>query len=145
MALRRRNNKNIKGVTKEEITSALKEIEIFGSLSGLMLNRKKHRGRKLSKNCKDKIEGIKWDNKPIKALGIYFGHDIEKCDELNWEGKINQMKKLLISWEKKNLTIIGKILIIKLLILLIFTFIASSCTVPERYTKAIESCCFKFI
>ena len=26
-----------------------------------------------------------------------------------------------------------------------FTFIASSCTVPERYTKEIESCCFKFI
>jgi oligoribonuclease NrnB/cAMP/cGMP phosphodiesterase (DHH superfamily) len=56
-------------------------------------------GRKIKKNCKDKIEGIKWDNKPIKALGIYFGHDIDKCDELNWEGKINQMKKLLISWE----------------------------------------------
>ena len=36
---------------------------------------------------------MKLDNKPIKTLGIYFGHDIDKCDELNWEGKINQMKK----------------------------------------------------
>jgi hypothetical protein len=78
-------------------------------------------------------------------LGIYFGHDIDKCDELNWENKINQMKKLLISWEKRNLTIIGKILIIKSLILPKFTFIATSCTVPGRYTKDIESCCFKFI
>ena len=35
--------------------------------------------------------------KSISPLGIYFGHDINKCDELNWEGKINQMKTLLIS------------------------------------------------
>lgn len=103
---------------KEDITSALNETEIFGSLSGLMLNRNKTQGVWVGKlkNCKDKIEGIKWDNKPIKALGIYFGHDIDKCNELNWEGKINQMKILLIYWEKRNLTIIGKILIIKSLI-----------------------------
>ena len=99
-------------------------------------------GREIKK-CKYKIEGIKWDNKPKKALGIYFGHDIDKCDELNWVGKINQMKKILISWEKRNLIIIGKILIIKSPILPKFTLIASSCTVPERYKKEIESCCFK--
>lgn len=83
--------------SKEEITSALNEIEIFGSLSGLMLNRNKTQGMWVGKlkNCKDKIEGIKWDNKPIKALGIYFDHAIDKCNELNWEGKINQMKKVI--------------------------------------------------
>ena len=36
----------------------------------------------------------------MKALGIYFGRDIDKCDELNWEGKINQIKK--------NIDIFGK-------------------------------------
>ena len=66
MVLRLRSNKNIKGITfeideknhsiqssqlvddttlfmssKEEITSVLNEIEIFGSLFGLMLNRNK--------------------------------------------------------------------------------------------------------
>jgi hypothetical protein len=35
----------------------------------------------VKKNYKDKIGGMKWDNKPIKAFGIYFGHDIDKCDE----------------------------------------------------------------
>jgi hypothetical protein len=53
-------------------------------------------GRKIKK-CKDKIDGIDWDNKPIKAMGIYFDQDIDKCNELNWQGKINQMKKILIS------------------------------------------------
>jgi hypothetical protein len=45
----------------------------------------------------------------------------------------------------KHLTIIGKIVIIKSLSLPKFTFKASSCTIPERYTKEVESCCFKFI
>jgi hypothetical protein len=27
------------------------------------------------KHSKDKVENIKWTNKPIKSLGIYYGHD----------------------------------------------------------------------
>jgi len=47
-----------------------------------VLNRNKTQGMREGKlkTCKEKIEGIKWDTKPIKALGIYFGHDIDKCD-----------------------------------------------------------------
>jgi hypothetical protein len=74
-------------------------------------------------------------------LGIYVGHEIYKCDELNWEGKINQMKTIIdIFWIKEsyhyrkdtnnNITDLTK-----------FTFIACSCTFPERYTKEIESGC----
>jgi hypothetical protein len=50
-------------------------MEIFGSLSGLMLNRNKTQRMWVGKlkNCKDKIKGIKWENKPIKVLGIYSG------------------------------------------------------------------------
>lgn len=40
---------------------------------------------------------------------------------------------------------IGKILIIKSLILPKLTFLASSSSVPHKYKKEIESCCFKFI
>ena len=38
----------------------------------------------------------------MKALGIYFGHDINKCDELNWEGKINQIKKIIDIFGKEE-------------------------------------------
>jgi hypothetical protein len=27
------------------------------------------------KHSKGKVENIKWTNKPIKSLGIYYGHD----------------------------------------------------------------------
>jgi uncharacterized membrane protein len=49
---------------------------------------------------------------PVKALGIFFGHNKEECQKLNWEKKIEEMKNQFTAWGKRNLTIIGKILII---------------------------------
>ena len=95
----------------------MNEIEIFGTFSGLMINRNKTEGlwiRKL-RHSKDKVENIKWTNKPIKTLGIYYGHDYIECKKLNWETKIGK--------------ILSKVLIIKALIIPIFTFIVSSCVI----------------
>jgi hypothetical protein len=55
------------------------------------------------------------------------------------------MNTLFFSWGKRNLTIVGKIMIIKALVIPIFTFVASACVVPDKYRKEIESKCFKFI
>ena len=172
MALRIRNNKDIKGFqikideqthsikisqlsddttlyfnSKNDIFVAMNEIEIFGNFSGLMINRNKTEGLWIGKlkHSKDKVENIKWTNKPIKTLGIYYGHDYIECEKLNWEKKIEKMNSLFLSWSKRNLSILGKVLIIKALIIPIFTFIVSSCVIPEKYKKEIESKCFKFI
>ena len=55
------------------------------------------------------------------------------------------MNKLLCAWGKRNLSILGKKIIIKSLILPLFTFLASVCLVPAIYHKEIEKKCFKFI
>jgi hypothetical protein len=34
------------------------------------------------KHSKDKIEGIKWCEKHIKTLGVYFGNNKEDCEKL---------------------------------------------------------------
>jgi hypothetical protein len=160
MALRIRNNKDIKGFqikideqtpsiklsqladdttlyfnSKNDISVAMNEIEIFGNFSGLMINRNKTEGLWIGKlkHSKDKEENIKWTNKPIKTLGIYYGHDYIECEKLNWEKKFEKMNSLFLSWSKRNLSILGKVLIIKDLIIPIFTFIVSSCVIPEKY------------
>jgi hypothetical protein len=38
------------------------------------------------------IGGIKWTQNPVNALGIFFGHNKEECQKLNWEKKIEEMK-----------------------------------------------------
>jgi hypothetical protein len=59
---------------KTEIALAMNEVEIFGSFSGLILNRNKTEGIWIGKlkNCKDKIRGIKWTQNPVKALSIFL-------------------------------------------------------------------------
>jgi hypothetical protein len=55
------------------------------------------------------------------------------------------MNKLCCAWGKRNLSISGKLLIIKSLILPLFTLLASVCLVPDIYHKDLEKKCFKFI
>jgi len=79
-------------------------MKLFGSLSGLTLNRNRNKTEGLRigklKHCKDKIEILNWVNTPVKALEVYFGHNREKCIILNWENKIEQMEILIKSLEK---------------------------------------------
>jgi hypothetical protein len=44
---------------------------------------------------KYKIGGIKLTPNPVKALGIFFGHNKEECKKLKWEKKIQEMKNQL--------------------------------------------------
>ena len=67
---------------------------------------------------------------PIKAMGVYFGNIKEECEKLNRENKINKMNTSFFFWGKRNLTILGKIMIIKALVITIFTFVASACVEP---------------
>jgi len=84
------------------------------------------------KHSKDKVANISWTNKPIMSLGIYVGHNKIECEQLNWRKKIEKMNRLFLSWSKRNLSILGKVLITKALIIPIFTFIVSSCVTPKK-------------
>ena len=75
-----------------------------------MINRNKTEGLWIGKlkHSKDKEENIKWTNKPIKTLGIYYCHDYIECEKLNWQNKIEKMNSLFLSWSKRHLSILGK-------------------------------------
>ena len=91
MALLIRNNKDITGfqIKIDEQTHGIKisgwHNTVFNSkndisvatFSDLIVNRNKTEGLWIGKvtQSKDKVEHISWTNKPIKHLGIYFGHD----------------------------------------------------------------------
>jgi hypothetical protein len=80
---------------------------------------------------------------PLKHW-VYILVTIKKSEKLNWENKIDKMNTLFFSWGKRNLTILGKIMIIiKALVIPIFTFVVSACV--DKYRKENESKCFKFI
>ena len=88
---------------------------------------------------------IEFKDSPIKCLGIYIGHDKEKCEELNWDSKIHKMENILKLWGKRNLTIFGKVTIVNTLCLPKVMYNCMLLVVPERVVVKIEKMISHFI
>jgi hypothetical protein len=83
----------------EENENLKKKFSIARDKFSQLMNKNKAEGVWIGKHehSKDKIEGFKWSEKPIKALGVYFGNNKEDCEQLNWEHKIDKINTLFIS------------------------------------------------
>jgi hypothetical protein len=127
---------------------ALDIVTRFGMVSGLILNLEKTVGIPLGQDrVKKKMltKKIKWTDEPVKVLGIHVGDDKEKCEKLNWEGKVTQLEKTLCSWKQRDLTLIGKITVIKSLALPNITYTASMISIPTCYQVKIIQILYKFL
>ena len=99
---------------KESHTSLFETLESFGSCSGLRVNHEKTEVIALGsiilheKDFKDHtICEI------IKILGVYFGYDEKQRNDLNFRQTLKSIKKSMHMWKWRNLSILGKIQIIK--------------------------------
>ena len=130
-----------------EMSTAINIIENFGKVSGLKLNRNKTEGLligKLKKTEECRINNIKFSLK-VKALGTYFGTNKHECYTLNWIDKIESCNKLINSWNKRKLTMFGKVTVIKSLILPKFAFLLQAIPIPKECKKQINSMIFNFV
>ncbi len=132
---------------QDDIKHALRNINIFSQISGLKLNLTKTEGLSLGRNfqMKQNSDGIKWPDEPIRYLGIFIGHDAKICSTLNWENKIDKIQKLIDSWRTRHLTLQGKILIAKSLLIPKITYSASLLPIPNNLVKEANKMIFKFI
>lgn len=130
-----------------DILQALQTIEHFGDFSGLRLNKNKTEAMWIGRNKLNvqEVGNIKWPSKPIKALGIHFGHNKRECEQLNWQTKIDNCKKVLNNWSKRRLTIYGKIKIIKTLVIPKFTYAIHSLVVPKYVVQEINKLIYCFL
>ena len=99
---------------KKSLELAITCIKKFGDVSGLTLNVSKTECILLG-NLKDtahNVHGINVNTDCIKVLGIYVGHDKQKCTKNNWDNKVKELELLFESWKKRKLTIFGKTCIV---------------------------------
>ena len=89
--------------------------------------------------------GFSWPKKPIKALGVYFSYNQADKDNENFTLMIKKIKAALNVWCQSNLTLIGRITIVKTLALTKLTFISSFESVPDLAIKETESAIYSFI
>ena len=158
-----RCNKNIKGIkireienllslfaddttlyldgTEKSFTEAINTLELFTKISGLRVNNEKTQiawiGR--SRNCN--IEYMRdrnfiWDPGTFKTLGITFSTKTEEISKLNFEGKADEIKREIARWKRRHLTPLGKITIIKTLIISKLTYLFIN--IPDPTTEFIN-------
>ena len=148
LASKVRNNNEIEGLTIENeelkimqfaddtngIVANLKSaktfisvVQEFGLFSGLYMNKDKCEAIWLGKdrNNKSKPLGIAWPEKPMKVLGIYISYDDKENEFKNTQEKLLKIKSIINSWKKRNLTMLGRIQILKSYILSSFQYLIS--------------------
>ena len=82
---------------------------------------------------------------PFKALGIWYSTDVQICTELNLKGRLNKMETLLNIWRTRNLSLKGKITIMKTLILPQIQFLFSMIYIPQDVLETIDKMLFNYL
>ena len=132
----------------ESIEHAIQTIKEFSTYAGPVLNMAKTKGIWLG--ClKDlglrKFANITWTGNPVKMLGIYAGHSKEKCNKLNWDNKLENIDSVLQKWNRRNLTLFGRVKVIKTYALPKIILQATVLTVPESIKPRLKNMIFNFL
>ena len=88
---------------------------------------------------------IAWPSEPIYALGIYFSYDEAIAFKKNFEQKLNSMKNILNLWKSRNLTLHGRIIILKSLALSKLVYNASVLSFSPEFTSSVKSAISQFV
>ena len=60
---------------------------------------------------------LKWPKDKVKSLGLWISTDAELSASLNYKEKLEKVKEILRCWKYHRLTLLGKITVIKSLVL----------------------------
>ena len=132
----------------KSIYVSLEIIGAFGNFSGLQLNMGKTMGLWIGnwKFRRKDFMGIAFANQKIKVLGVWISNDtaIEDIEE-NYKERINKARRIIATWKKRQLSLVGKVLIIKSLVASQFLYIMRVCILPNKVITEINSLIFKFL
>ena len=137
--------------TESSVRNTLSLIFQFSKFSGLRPNYDKTKciwiGSKrfsTEKWCKE--YNLSWTSEPFTVLGITFSLHLEEIIELNYRHKIEEMKKLVNSWSKRKLTTLGRITVVKSILISKITHLFISLPNPSNNVlNELETLFFNYI
>lgn len=167
LAIAVRNQENIHGIkicnseTKllqfaDDTTAILSDLDSarelfkllneFEKVSGLKLNVLKTEAMWIGslQSCVDEPLGIQW-KKCIKFLGIFITYDVKLLVEKNFKQRLKKISNLINLWKSRNLSIYGKVNIIKAILLPKMIYPSSVLSTPQSVIKEFNSLVFKFL
>ena len=116
--------------SRESLLSSLAMLDDFSKVSGLRLNDKKMEALWIGASIgNDKIlvsgKELKWPKDKVKSLGLWVSTDPELSASLNNNEKLEKVKELLRCWKYCRVTLLGKISVIKSLIVFQLVYLLS--------------------
>ena len=137
--------------SEESLRECLTCCEDFRSISGLQLNRQKTKALWIGKyrNRDDIIcpeAQLSWDKGPVEYLGIKIHSNTDNIKEINYPEKIKKLKDKLQPWFGIQMTVYGRVHVIKSEALSQLIYLMSVLPKPSpQQLKEIESIVFRFI
>ena len=132
----------------KSIENTISIVEHFSRCAGPKLNLKKTKGIWLG-SLKDlglrKYGNILWTGNPVKCLGIFIGHKKDKCNKLNWDRKLDKIENNINLWSKRNISLFGKVEVIKTHLLSKIIFPGSLLDAPEYVLARLKNMFFRYI
>ena len=168
MSISLRANRNIKGLTLNNITMTITQmaddttlflqdldsvkqtldmLHHFHQCAGLKLNKHKTEAFQLGvvSHSIDSKHGLTWGAKKVKVTGITVGKNMKMLTTSLVEEKVLKVRNLLNMWKARNLTIKGKITLLRSKVLPIFLYVATIVYVPDAIIKQISNLFFDFV
>ena len=124
----------------------LSVLDKFQRVSGLKINKSKSEGLWLGidRNSNRKPLGIAWPEH-IKLLGVSICYNEQNMANLNFNNKLRKMKQKINLWKRRNLSIMGKILILKTYGISQLLYISSIINVPDWVVIEAENIMYSFL
>jgi len=116
-------------------------VSIFGSISGLQLNKKKTKAIWFGslKNNSNKPLEFDCPKDPIKFLGRHLSYDQSEDNQKNFFIQIKKMETKLNLWLSRDLTLFGRTLLIKSLGLSQLIYSSLMLSVPESVIQQTQT------
>ena len=132
---------------ENSICRLIRLLKTFGDFSGLKVNKEKSDAMWLgSKRHSNKQPlGVRWTKNPIRLLGVYVSYDEVENNNENVEEKMIAIKKVINMWKSRNLTLVGRIQIIKTFLISKFSYFWSNCYISGKSIQELNKILFSFI
>ena len=94
---------------------------------------------------KDSILNLKLSDEPVYALGVYVSYDKELATKKNFFEKLPKLKKTLNIWSSRDISLYGRVNIVKTLAISKLTFICSVLDTPKGFTDEVNNIIVDYI
>ena len=137
--------------TRESFSSCMYVLQQFASVSGLNINVDKTKAVWTGSRKNSKLRfmpeiNLDWNPVTFTVLCVVLSTDVLEIVTINFENKLDEMKKVLNAWSRRNLTPFGRMTVIKSLVIYKITYILINLPDPkERFLEELDKLLYNFL